>query len=243
MNDTPMPPNTAPKGHAPTTPAAPNTVDGIVGQLTEAIHEHRIKPGAKLREDELGDIFDVSRTLVRQALHRLEHSGLVAIKRNRGAFVAQPTIKEAREVFEARALLEPQTARAAAERATSADIDILKLHIAEEHAALARNEMGLALKLSGDFHLKIARIAEQDTIEAILNQLVSRSSLVIALYWRRRNALCESHAHHDLIDAFQAGDGASAEELMKGHLLDIFSQLDLRERSEGTTSLKDALKR
>jgi DNA-binding GntR family transcriptional regulator len=218
-------------------------VEDIVAQLTEAVHEHRLKPGAKLREDEVAEIFGVSRTIVRQALRAMEFEGLLSIEKNRGAFVAKPTLKEAREVFQARALIEPTTARAAAERAVSSDIDLLQRHITEEHAALDRGEAGLALKLSGDFHLEVARIADQQTIEQFLRQLVSRSSLVIALYWRRRNALCESNAHHALVEAIGKGDGDSAEELMKGHLLDLFSQLDLREHDEGTVSLKDALKR
>ncbi len=219
------------------------TVDGIVARLTEAVHEHRVQPGTKLSEDEVGEIFGVSRTLVRQALRSMEHSGLVTIERNRGAFVSKPTVKEAREVFEARALLEPRTARAAAERATASDIAAMERHIEDEHRALARDEAGLALKLSGDFHVMIARIADQQTIEAFLRQLVSRSSLVIALYWRRRNALCESNAHHALIEAMRDGDGENAEELMKGHLLDLLSQLDLRDRSGAPASLKDALTR
>ncbi|MEO3415279.1 GntR family transcriptional regulator [Roseovarius sp. CAU 1744] len=219
------------------------SVEQIVAQLTEAVHEHRVQPGTKLREDEVGEIFGVSRTLVRDALRRMEHGGLVTIQRNRGAFVAKPTPKEAREVFEARALLEPQTTRAAAERATARDIAELEHHMAEEHSALDREEAGLALKLSGDFHVAIARIADQKTIEQFLRQLVSRSSLVIALYWRRRNALCESNAHHALVEALRTGDGDKAEDLMKGHLLDVLSQLDLRERDQGPVSLKDALKR
>lgn len=219
------------------------TVDEIIGHLTEAVHEHRLHPGTKLREDEVCEIFGVSRTIVRQALRAMEFEGLLTIKKNKGAFVSKPTLKEAREVFQARALLEPTTARAAAERATTADIAILEDHITREHAALDRDEAGLALKLSGDFHIEIARMADQQTIEQFLRQLVSRSSLVIALYWRRRNALCESNAHHALVDALRNGHGDDAEELMKGHLLDIFSQLDLREREEGTTSLKDALRR
>ncbi|MEM8730483.1 MAG: GntR family transcriptional regulator [Pseudomonadota bacterium] len=216
-------------------------VDEIVAQLTEAVHEHRVPPGTKLREDEIGEIFGVSRTLVRQALRTMAHSGLVSIEKNRGAFVAEPTIKEAREVFEARALLEPQTARAAAERATPRDIAELERHIDAEHAALEGDEAGLALKLSGEFHCTIARIADQKTIEGFLRQLVSRSSLVIALYWRRRNALCESNAHHALVEALRDGDGDSAEELMKGHLVDLLSQLDLRDRTQKPTSLRDAL--
>ena len=225
------------------TDSATSSVDDIVAQLTQAVHEHRLQPGTKLREDEVCEIFGVSRTLVRQALRSMEYQGLLTIERNRGAFVSKPTLKEAREVFQARALLEPETARAAAQRATAADIAQLERHIENEHAALDRDEAGLALKLSGDFHLDIARIADQQTIEQFLRQLISRSSLVIALYWRRRNALCESNAHHALVDALRQQDGASAEELMKGHLLDLLSQLDLRERDSGPVSLKDALKR
>lgn len=220
-----------------------STVEGIVTQLTEAVHEHRLQPGTKLREDEICEIFGVSRTLVRQALRSLEYQGLLTIEKNRGAFVSKPTLKEAREVFQARALLEPSTTRAAAERAKRADIAKLEKHILAEHDAIDRGEAGLALKLSGDFHLEIARIADQDTIKQFLRQLISRSSLVIALYWRRRNALCESNAHYALVDALRNGDGDTADELMRGHLLDLLSQLDLRDRIEGPVSLRDVLKR
>lgn len=222
-------------------PGSVSTAESIVAKLTDAVHEHRILPGMKLSEDEVGDVFGVSRTLVRQALRSMAHSGLVTIERNRGAFVSKPSIKEAREVFEARALLEPQTARAAAERATPEDLLLLEEHIEKEHAALNAGEAGAALNLSGLFHVEIARVANQKTIEAFIQQLVSRSSLVIALYWQRRTALCESHAHHALLDAFRRNDADEAEELMKGHLVDLVSQLNLREVPEATRSLKDAL--
>lgn len=216
--------------------------DEIVIDLTEAVHEHRVHPGMKLSEDEVGEIYGAGRTVVRKALQTMAYSGLVTIERNRGAFVSRPSVKEAREVFEARALLEPQTARAAAQRATAVDVAALKAHIEQEHAAVAAGEAGRALKLSGAFHVEIARIADQATIEAFIRQLVSRSSLVIALYWRRRNALCESHAHHALLDAFERNDADSAQDLMKGHLVDLVSQLDLSDAPAETVSLREALR-
>ncbi|MCV3271871.1 GntR family transcriptional regulator [Roseobacter sinensis] len=222
-------------------PVTEASAEAIVLRLTEAVHEHRVLPGMKLSEDEVGEVFGVSRTIVRQALRSMAHGGLVSIERNRGAFVAKPSVKEAREVFEARALLEPQTARAAAERATPADIEALEQHIRREHAALAAGEAGRALKLSGLFHVEIARLADQKTIHAFIEQLVSRSSLVIALYWQRRNALCESHAHDALLDALRRNDPDSAEELMKGHLVDLVSQLNLRETPDESRSLREAL--
>lgn len=219
---------------------APPTAEDIVSRLTDAVHEHRVSPGMKLNEDEVGEVFGVGRTVVRQALRTLSHGGLVSIERNRGAFVAQPSVKDAREVFEARALLEPQTARAAAARTTPAAVARLETHIAEEHAALDAGQAGRALMLSGKFHVEIARIADQSTIEAFIAQLVSRSSLIIALYWRRQTALCESHAHHALVEALRSQNEDEAEELMKGHLLDLISQLDLREMPKTNLSLRDA---
>lgn len=210
----------------------------VADRLAHAIHEHKLRPGTKLSEDEAGDIYGVSRTVVRAALQRLSHDQLVTLKRNRGAFVAQPDLREAREVFEGRALLEPRTARSAA---APADIARLQSHIELEHAALRAGDAGRALRLSGQFHIEIARVAGQDTIRGFITQLVARSSLIIALYWKRRNALCESHAHHALLDAIAKHDGAAAEELMKGHLLDLLSPLDLREAAVVPANLKAAL--
>ena len=143
------------------------TAEEIALQMTEAIHTPRLQPGTKLREDEVCDIFQVSRTIVRQSLHSLQHKGLVTILRNKGAFVANPTLKEAREVFEARSLIEPAMARAAALRATPQDVAFLEEHIKAEQDALDREEVGEALRLSGDFHVQIARIADHSLIETL----------------------------------------------------------------------------
>ncbi|WP_420861868.1 GntR family transcriptional regulator [Algirhabdus cladophorae] len=214
----------------------------IASALSLAIHEHRIAPGTKLGEDELGEIYGVSRTVVRSALQSLSYIQLVEIHRNRGAFVARPSPKEATEVFEARELLEPRTARTAAQFATEADIALLERHIKDEHVALDASDLGRALYLSGLFHMEIARIANQSTIAAMIETLVARSSLIIALYWRRESALCEKHAHHALVRALAQGNGAQAEELMRSHLVDLHSALDLRQQVGNFGSLKDALR-
>jgi len=106
---------------------------------------------------------------------------------------------------------------------------------------LEAGDTGRALNLSGMFHIEIARIADQTTIADFITQLVSRSSLIIALYWQRRTALCESHAHDALIKALARHDGAAAEELMQHHLLDLLTSLDLRDQPSVPRSLKEAL--
>lgn len=217
------------------------TSDTIAHALSLAIHEHRIAPGTKLGEDELAEIYGVSRTVVRASLQSLSHLKLVDIRRNKGAKVASPSLTEAHEVFEARELLEPRTARSAAKLATPSDIALLERHINEEHAALDAADPGRALYLSGLFHTEIARIANQGTIAGFIETLVARSSLIIALYWRRESALCEKHAHHALVRALADHDEEQAEALMRSHLVDLHSALDLRERNVRAPSLKEAL--
>lgn len=213
----------------------------IVEGLRQAILEHRLKPGTKLSEDEVGDIYGVSRTVVRSALQSLAHSELVSIEKNRGAFVARPSVQEAREVFEARALIEPKVANMAASRIVPRHISRLTKHIDAEHAATARGDKGQGLALSGEFHLEIARIAAHQVYTQFVATLISRSSLIIALYWKRPDTTCESHSHEALLSAFEARDGQNAEEIMLSHMVDLSSGLDLNQDAAPGRSLADAL--
>lgn len=213
----------------------------ISHSLSRAIHEHKLSPGIKLGEDELAEVYGVSRTVVRTALRTLAHDRLVDIKRNRGAFVAQPSPRDAQEVFEARELLEPRTAREAARRATATDVERLLRHIAHEHEASMNGDRGLTLYLSGQLHVEIAKIAGQQTITGFIETLIARSSLVVALYWRRESAICGHHDHESLVRAIEAHRSEEAEALMRSHLVDLHSALDLSRPRAGSGSLKDML--
>lgn len=210
--------------------------------IRSAILGHSVTPGMKLPEDELGEIYSVSRTVIRAALQALALDHLVTIEANRGAFVAKPTRLEAREVFEARALLEPKVAAMAAEIAKPADIALLERHMEEEHAAVAAGRDGEAVHLSGQFHVAIAEIASHSIYIDFVRRLCSRSSLIVALYWRRRDAICEHHAHHELVNAIARHKPKDASELMVSHLVDLFSGLDLSEREPAARRLSDILK-
>ena len=78
----------------------------IVEALTKAIVEHRLHPGTKLAEQKLADHFGVSRTLVRQALFQLSQNRLIRLEPARGAFVAAPSVDEAKQGFAVRRMLE-----------------------------------------------------------------------------------------------------------------------------------------
>jgi DNA-binding GntR family transcriptional regulator len=215
----------------------------IHSAVLAAILDHRLQPGARLPEDELASIYGVSRTIVRSALQALAHDRVVTIEPNRGAQVAEPSAAEARQVFEARSVIEPRVAALAAERATKADTERLLRHIAEEEQALAGDNKGRAIALSGAFHLTIAEIAAQPIFAGFVRELVSRSSLIIALYWRRQDAMCERHAHSALAEAIGAGDTQRAADLMLSHIVDLLSGLDLRQRPREEPRLSMLLQR
>ena len=111
------------------------TSDTIAQALSLAIHEHRIAPGTKLGEDELAEIYGVSRTVFRASLQRLSHLKLVDIRRNKGAKVASPSLTEAHEVHELRVALEPLALRSAMQTgndAWRANLDTAYATLAEE---------------------------------------------------------------------------------------------------------------
>jgi DNA-binding GntR family transcriptional regulator len=184
----------------------------------------------------------VSRTIVRSALQALAHDRLVKLEPNRGAFVAQPSKKEAREVFETRALIEPRAAALAAEVAKPADIARLRRHLQEEDEAVRAGRDSVAIALSARFHVAIAEIADHSILTELITDLVSRSSLIIALYWRRRDTTCESHAHHALVDAIAKHQPRNAAELMNSHLVDLLSGLDLTLGDTKPKSLAEMLR-
>lgn len=214
----------------------------IIEGLQKAIFEHRLPPGAKLSEDEVGEVYGVSRTIVRSALQSLAHSQLVTIEKHRGAYIARPTIREAHEVFEARALVEPRVAAMAAKNMSPDKCELLNAHVAAEHAAMDTGDKGKALALSGEFHLEIARIAAHDVFTDFVATLVNRSSLIIALYWKRPDTTCESHSHHALLKAFEDRDAIAAEEVMRSHIVDLHSGLELTVKEEQAISIADALR-
>jgi DNA-binding GntR family transcriptional regulator len=213
----------------------------VYAGLNQAIVSHRLAPGTKLPEDELASIYAVSRTAVRSALQALAHDCLVKLEPNRGAFVARPSRIEAQEVFDARALIEPRIAALAAQKAKRSDIAQLRRHLKEEAKAIEAGNDSAAIVLSARFHVSVADIAGQSILMEFISDLVSRSSLIISLYWCQRDTTCNSHAHCAVVDAIADRDPALASDLMRKHLSELLTGLDLKRHDARPTSLTEVL--
>ena len=217
-------------------------VSAIHAAVLLAVVEQRLPPGTKLPEDQLAAHFAVSRTLVRGALRSLAQDGVVTLARNKGASVASPGPQDARDLFDARRVIEAVTTARAAATATGPDLEGLGALLEEGRAALMAGDRGRAIRLSGQFHLGIAGMARQPVLEGVLGDLVVRSSLVIALYGHRGRSDCGDHDHHRLLDALRARQADRAVDLMLAHLDDIAADLDLERPCRPARPLGDMLR-
>lgn len=217
MNDVPAP--------------AALTDNEMYERMISAILDHRLPPGTKLVEDKLASAFGVSRTRVRPLLVRLANEQVVTLIPNRGATIAQPSEQEAREVFEARRLIEPRLVELFIANADKADIKRLKACIDEEEAARLAGDIRRAIRLSGDFHLHIAERAGHQTLGRILRELTSRTSLILMAYSsahareREEATACGCREHRALLDAIRLRDAHEAAKRMREHLTRLESQL------------------
>jgi len=212
-----------------------STQDGrLYNEILDAILDHRLSPGVKLKEDELSGIFSVSRTVVRRALLRLSHDRIVDIQPNRGATIIRPDVQKAREVLGVRRLIERELIREATLAANEKSIAELKKCVEDERDEVRRQHVGSGLRLSGDFHIQLSQLSTNSTLQSYLKELVPQTSLIIAMYQTPHHTLCSHQEHFDIIDVIASGDVKAAQAEMDNHLQRIEDKLDLgNERSPG----------
>lgn len=222
--------------------AAPPDEDAIYERMLAAILEHRLAPGAKLGEDRLARIFGVSRARIRNVLPRLAHEGVVRLEPNRGAFVAQPTVSEARDVFEARRIIEPGIVASLVQRGDIRPMLVrLRQHVAAERRARTADDKRAIVRLSGEFHILLAEMAGNALLAKAMRELATVTCLIIALYDKPSVPSCLGEEHAELVDALAGGDAARAMRLMVQHLDHVEENLDFTVEDHGPPDLESAL--
>ncbi len=217
-----------------------SSTDLIVQALTKAIVDHRLQPGAKLAEQKLADHFGVSRTLVRQALLQLSQHQLIRLEPARGAFVAAPSVTEAKQVFAVRRMVEAEMTRLFLQHVTPAKIKTLREHVAKEKKAVDRKDVAGRTELLGDFHVRVADLTGNAVLAQILSQLISRCSLITLMY-QSAHAAAHSHDEHEhIVQALADQDETLAVRLMLTHLQNVEAGL-MFERKVPSSDITSAL--
>ncbi|MDT3397687.1 GntR family transcriptional regulator [Streptomyces sp. B1866] len=190
-------------------------------------------PGSRLTEELLARRYGVSRVPVREALRTLESEGFVTTRRHAGACVAQPSEREAADLLDIRALLEPLGAARAAQRRTEAHLKVLRglVRLGQERAH--RGQLGELRSLGDWFHETLAQASGSPSLAALLVQLRRKIAWVyedparlVAQAPQAGAVRAESAAaravesweeHGALVDAVARGDADRARALATAH--------------------------
>jgi DNA-binding GntR family transcriptional regulator len=195
-------------------------------RILQAIFEQRLPPGEPITEEQLAVTFDVSRTVVRQAVARLAQDGILVKSPNRGTSVASPSRKEARDILAVRRLVEPEIVRVLASAPHQFGLAQLRKHLAEENAARLAEQRGTLVRLTGEFHLLLAELSGNLVLRRLMTQLQTLTCLAILLYADRDDA-CPPDEHSRIVEAIAESDGATAAQEMLHHLMHVEKDMNL----------------
>ncbi len=195
--------------------------------LSEMLLSASLPAGQRLGERDLAEVLGVSRERVRKVLQRLGVERLVTLIPNRGAFVATPSLESARRVYDARRVLEAGLLITLAQTITAVQLGELRAHLVQERDAAQCGDRARAVQLSGAFHLKLAAMTDNDLVMRYMQELVSRTSMLVAFFEEGSHA-CGVDEHEKILEALSRHDGPRAAQLGTTHLSLIETRMKIQ---------------
>jgi DNA-binding GntR family transcriptional regulator len=184
--------------------------------ILDMVVSGELQPGQHLVENELAVALGVSRQPIREALQWLKNDGWVDLRPGQGAFVHSPTVEEADQLLVVRGVLETESARLAAGRATAEEVEGLREICRRGLAAVEADDVPAMIAANADLHAAVTRMSGNDVLVDLVAQVDRRVSWYYGSVARRRGA--QSWAEHaDLIEAIAAGDAARSADAMRHH--------------------------
>ncbi len=193
--------------------------------LYTAILNRRLAPSTRLSKETLGRIFSVSTGTVQRALTRLADEGAVELAPNQVASIARPCERHARELLEARLMIESQAIRLIGDRLTREQLDELRAMVERQRQCLAASDHAGLINQANRFHLRLAEHSGNPWLPDFLAKLLRRAALSIALSRSRAYSETACDEHQAVVDALGGGNAEQASELMKRHLTGLFARL------------------
>ncbi|WP_246658791.1 GntR family transcriptional regulator [Mesorhizobium sp. J18] len=184
--------------------------------LLEAISNGELRPGQRMRENELAKMLNISRTPIREAMRRLSSEGLVVVAPSRGMMVAQLDKLQVRELYSIRATLEGAAARLAAQHASAGEIAVMKEIL---DSCEAENEPLSYARLNRLFHQSIHESAHNRYLTKSLSQLATHLALLPGTTFEAPGRSVEaSREHRVILDAIERRDPDAAEAAARQHI-------------------------
>lgn len=193
--------------------------DRIYVSIRHAVLTQQLTSGSRLPELTLSKIYNVNRTVVRRALGQLAADHIVVLRRNQSAVVASPGPEETMQLFAARRHIEAEVMRQTAGTIDNKTREAIEKIIADEHHAHAESVHNDRIHLSLNFHERLADACPNQVLGRILQDLILRSSIAVALYKVPGMAACyRATDHRSIADALFNGNGEAAARAACEHL-------------------------
>lgn len=193
--------------------------------IRERITSGSLPRGARVHQEDLAEELGVSRTPVREALRRLAAEGLVEMRTNRGARVADIDQGGMRGAYDARLVVEPGAARLAAGRRLPEPLARMRAAVAAQRRSVRSVER--SFEANREFHLALVAASGNDYLLQLVERLwVARIGATI--YERQvetqERMVLDVREHEQILEAIDAGDGRRAESLTRRHLADAMKR-------------------
>lgn len=224
-------------------PPTDDISEEICATLRAAIFEGALKPGDKLKEDILAKHFGASRTVVRGALSMLAQQNLAERRRNHGSFVASPSPTEAKNLLATRRVLEMAVMDTLAGHVGTREFDRLTRTIQREKQVHSGSDVTEKKRIAGDFHYLLAEFTGNEVLRAMLENILTRLSLVNALYEKSAGCSCGTPHHEAILAQLRDGDFAAARAAMAVHLDDIEASIAFERPSKSEDDFLAILER
>ena len=188
--------------------------------LRDMIQKGEIQPGQRLVEEKLAKELGLSRTPVREALHRLEQEGLLT-KPARGGYEVHPlTEREIQEAVGVRAVLEAYAAELASMRISDQALEEMKANLESFGRALHNRDEARLLELNSEFHDQIHRAADSKLLYRLLSELREEVDRISRMVMTNMNAgEWSEEEHRRCFEALSKRDGDEASRILKNHVL------------------------
>jgi DNA-binding GntR family transcriptional regulator len=202
-----------------------SVVDQVYDAIRDRITNGSLPRGARVHQEDLAEELGVSRTPVREALRRLAAEGLVEMRTNRGARVADIDQGGMRGAYDARLVVEPGAARLAAGRRLPEPLARMRAAVAAQRRSLRSVER--SFDANREFHLALVAASGNDYLLQLVERLwVARIGATI--YERQvetqERMVLDVREHEQILEAIEAGDGRRAESLTRRHLADAMKR-------------------
>lgn len=216
----------------------------VFDSLKQAIIRGKISPNEWLVESHIAETLGISRTPVREAIHKLEREGLIERKPRGGFTVLGLNRNDIEETFGLRGLLEGYAARLAALKHEADELKLLEKKIDEFQRALDLNKMDLLPAINTEFHDLLYGLSKSPKLITMINGLRDQIYRYREMILKQQTfAMTSNLDHKKMLKYIQKRDAQSAERVVKEHILRgrkmVLKEYDKQQSKQAEQELRD----